>query len=159
MHEMKRKLPSLLALRYFESVGRNLSFTLAASELHVTQAAVSHQIRLLEKEIGVKLFTRLHQRIELTPEGMQLLHVASECLDRLADTLGEISGKGCSERIHLSTPPLLSARWLMPHLNESLELAKHTEIVLHHSLALPNDHHPKATLNIFSSPRHATPPA
>lgn len=148
---MNRRLPSLLAVRYFESVGRNLSFTLAANELNVTQAAVSHQIRLLEEELGVKFFTRLHQRIELTPEGLQLLDVATECLDRLADTFDLVSGRDRSERIHLSTTPLLSARWLMPQLGDYLNNAKNTEIILHHSLEPPNDREPKFDLKIFFS--------
>lgn len=96
---------------------------------------------------------RLHQRIELTPEGVQLLNVATECLDRLADTLDQISGRGRSERIHLSTTPLLSARWLMPKLNEFLKVSRNTEIVLHHSLESPNDREPKFDLKIYFSTR------
>lgn len=148
---MKRRLPSLLAMRYFESVGRNLSFTLAANELCVTQAAVSHQIRTLEEDLGVRLFTRLHQRIELTAEGLELLDAATDCLDRLADTVGRISGRAPAERIRLSITPLLSARWLVPRLRGFLRSAGNTEILMHHSLEPPNEREPRFDLKVFFS--------
>ncbi len=88
---MSRRLPSLLAIRYFEAVGRNLSFTMAAKELNVTQAAVSHQIRKLEEKINIRLLTRKHQGVELTHEGEILLRSSVECLDKLADTFEVIS--------------------------------------------------------------------
>lgn len=156
---MKRRLPSLLAVRNFESVGRNLSFTLAADELNVTQAAVSHQVRLLEEEIGVKLFERFHQRIELTAEGAQLLEVATECLDRLADTIDVLSGRGRAERIHMSVTPLISAHWLMPRLGSYLAAHSNAEIVLHHSLEPPSERDAKFDLKIFFSPTKLDNPA
>src|SRR5882672_1783191 len=62
-------LPSLNALRAFEAAARHSSFTAAARELHVTQTAVSHQVRLLETELGVVLFRRAPRRLALTPSG------------------------------------------------------------------------------------------
>jgi len=156
---VKRRLPSLLALRNFESVGRNLSFTLAAAELNVTQAAVSHQVRLLEEEIGVKLFERFHQRIELTAEGGQLLDVATECLDRLADSVDQISGRGRAERIHMSVTPLISAHWLMPSLGAYLARHPDAEIILHHSLEPPTERDVRFDLKIFFSPVRLENPA
>ena len=148
---MKRRLPSLLAVRNFESVGRNQSFTLAASELNVTQAAVSHQVRLLEEELGVKLFERFHQRIELTPAGAELLDVATECLDRLADTFDSLSGRKRADRIHVSVTPLISARWLMPRLGEFIASFETAEIIFHHSLQPPNERESKFDVKIFFS--------
>jgi len=66
-------LPPLNALRAFESAARHLSFTRAADELHVTQAAISHQVKGLEERLGVKLFRRLPRRLLLTDEGQALL--------------------------------------------------------------------------------------
>ncbi len=148
---MKQRLPSLLAIRYFEAVGRNLSFTLAANELNVTQAAVSHQVRLLEQELGAKLFTRLHQRIELTKHGIELLEVATECFDKLSDVTNSMSGRTQASRIHLSVSPLLSAGILMPRIDEFLNQEKGTEIIFHHSLAPPSDREPSSDIKIFFS--------
>ncbi|MFX8278064.1 LysR family transcriptional regulator, partial [Acinetobacter baumannii] len=70
---MAERLPPLNALRVFEAAARHLSFTRAAEELHVTQAAVSHQIRTLEEWLGVPLFLRLNRALTLTQAGESLL--------------------------------------------------------------------------------------
>jgi LysR family glycine cleavage system transcriptional activator len=66
---MTARLPSLNGLRAFEAAARHLSFTNAASELNVTQTAISHQIRRLEEELGIRLFVRQNRALALTPEG------------------------------------------------------------------------------------------
>lgn len=148
---MRQRLPSLLAIRYFEAVGRNLSFTLAANELNVTQAAVSHQVRLLEQELGVKLFTRLHQRIELTKSGEELLDIAIECFGKLADVTNSIAKGKQSSRIHLCVSPLFSANILMPRIGEFLSEDAETEVVIHHSLAPPSDRETIYDVKLFFS--------
>ncbi|MAY33044.1 MAG: hypothetical protein CMM86_10615 [Rhodovulum sp.] len=148
---MKQRLPSLLAIRYFEAVGRNLSFTLAANELNVTQAAVSHQVRLLEQDLGVKLFTRLHQRIELTECGMELLDVSIECFGKLSDVTSNISSGKKTSRIHLSVSPLISANVLMPKIGEFINSEEDVEVIIHHSLAPPNDREPPYDVKLFFS--------
>ena len=148
---MKQRLPSLLAIRYFESVGRNLSFTLAANELNVTQAAVSHQIRLLEQELNTKLFDRHHQRIELTKSGADLLDVTIECFSKLSDVTNRISIGKRTSRIHMSVPPLFSTHILMPNLGEFISEDEDIEIVLHHSLAPPNEKDAPYDLRLFFS--------
>ena len=79
-------LPSLELLRTFEIVARHQSFTGAASELHITQAAVSHQIRTLEEFLGYRLFIRKERPISLTPEG-QVLPVTVIEVDEASVTL------------------------------------------------------------------------
>ena len=64
-----RRLPNLLALRTFEAAARHQNFSLAANEIHVTHGAVSHQVRALEKELGVALFTRHGKRLTITTVG------------------------------------------------------------------------------------------
>ncbi len=81
---MARRLPPLNALRAFEAGARHLSFTKAAEELHVTQAAISHQVKLLEEDLGVSLFLRMTRKLALTEEGRALMHVAGEALDAIA---------------------------------------------------------------------------
>jgi len=134
---MKRKLPSLLAIRYFESVGRHLSFTAAAAELNVTQAAVSHQVRQLEERLGQQLFMRLHHRIELTGQGAQLLAACTRCLDDLEEVFTRLSNQRTAAPLILSVTPLISARWLLPRLNDFLQDHPETDIVLRNSLKSP----------------------
>ena len=68
-----RRLPPLNALKAFESAGRHMSFSRAAEELHVTPAAISHQIKSLESDLGVKLFRRLNRSLRLTEAGQACL--------------------------------------------------------------------------------------
>ena len=70
---MTARLPSLNGLRAFEAAARHLSFTDAASELNVTQTAISHQIRRLEEELGIRLFVRQNRALALTPEAKDYL--------------------------------------------------------------------------------------
>src|SRR5215813_9858762 len=88
---MARSLPPLNALRAFESAARHLSFTLAAQELHVTQAAVSHQVKALEARLGVKLFRRLSRGLLLTDEGQSLLPGLRDGFDRLAQAVERVA--------------------------------------------------------------------
>ena len=70
---MPDRLPSLNGLRAFEAAARHLSFTVAATELNVTQTAISHQIKRLEAELGVRLFVRKNRALALTPAGNDYL--------------------------------------------------------------------------------------
>ena len=76
----KITLPSLKSLVTFEAVARNLSFKAAAQELHVSQSAVSHQIRNLESFLGTKLFIRKSRSVELTPQGKELFSENKVCV-------------------------------------------------------------------------------
>src|SRR5260370_10764591 len=80
---MPRRLPPLNTLRSFEAAARYESFTRAAEELHVTQSAVSQQVRALETELGVKLFARERQRLKITPAGRDYLSVIRKALDHI----------------------------------------------------------------------------
>src|ERR1700738_3908459 len=70
---MSARLPSLNGLRAFEAAARHLSFTNAAAELNVTQTSISHQIRRLETELGIRLFVRQNRSLTLTPEARDYL--------------------------------------------------------------------------------------
>ena len=80
---MSTHLPSLNALRAFEAAGRHLSFSKAAEELHVTPAAVGHQVKALENDLGAVLFDRLNRALQLTPAGQSLLPGLSEVFYRV----------------------------------------------------------------------------
>ena len=84
---MRRVLPSLTALQFFESSARHLSFTRAAEELNVTQSAISRQIRALEEWFGLSLFDRTGRQIRLTETGARLLSPISAAFDGIANAV------------------------------------------------------------------------
>ncbi|HME38288.1 MAG TPA: LysR substrate-binding domain-containing protein [Steroidobacteraceae bacterium] len=107
--------PSLLALRAFEAAARRLSFTEAAEELHVSQAAISRHVRLLEAELGRPLFRRLHRRVVLTAPGQRLasdLAIGFSQLHRAVETVRDIS----TRELRISVERAFAARWLVPRL-------------------------------------------
>src|SRR5215204_1313940 len=81
---MLRRLPPLNALKSFDAAARHESFTRAAEELCVTQGAVSHQVKALEGELGIKLFHRERQRLVITEAGREYLSVVRDAFDRIA---------------------------------------------------------------------------
>lgn len=108
-------LPSLHTLHVFETAARRLSFTRAAVELHLTQAAVSRQIRQLEEALDQQLFVRLHRRVELTPVGERLAADLSVSFVQIARSVAHARGE-TRERLRLSVEPAFAARWLLPRL-------------------------------------------
>ena len=113
---MATRLPPLNALRTFEAAARHLSFTKAADELFVTQAAVSHQIRALEEHLGVPLFRRFNRRLALTDQGQLLLPSVREAFDALTAGVERLQQDCCSGTLSISTTPSFAARWLAPRL-------------------------------------------
>jgi LysR family glycine cleavage system transcriptional activator len=109
-------LPSLNALHAFEVAARHLSFTRAAEELHVTQGAVSHQVRGLEEEIGLRLFERRHRQIALTEEGRRLAQAVGEGFGRIEDALSLLTVRSADHILQVSVSPSLATRWLVPRL-------------------------------------------
>jgi DNA-binding transcriptional LysR family regulator len=112
----RRIVPSLTALVEFEAVARLSSFTRAAAELGVTQAAVSRQVRFLEDALGVRLFYRLHRSIALTDEGQALYVVIAESMQKIAGVFDRLSiGPEQQELVLASTAPFARLR-LLPRL-------------------------------------------
>ncbi len=122
------RLPPLNALRVFEAAARHLSFTRAADELHVTQAAVSHQIKLLEEDLGVALFRRLHRRLLLTDEGQQLLPSVRAAFDELVSATRRLRTGEREGVLTVSAVPSFAACWLVPRIGRFR--AVHPEIDL-----------------------------
>lgn len=116
MVSLRRKLPPLTALTTFEAVARLSSFTRAASELGVTQAAVSRQIHLLEETVGSPLFRRLHRRVELTEKGKALSSASTQALNLIADTLADITAQDSSNELAISATISFSHFWLLPRI-------------------------------------------
>lgn len=113
---MSRRLPPLNSLKVFEAAARHLSFTRAAEELFVTQAAVSHQIKALEEFLGLKLFRRRNRSLLLTEEGQGYFLDIKDIfvsLQEATDKLLERSEKGA---LTISLPPSFAIQWLVPRL-------------------------------------------
>jgi len=121
--------PRLNALRTFETVGRHLSFSLAAKELHITQAAVSQQIRQLEAELGRALFHRHHRRITLTDEAKAYLPVVQETLGMLDKATEQHFGKVRNRTVTVRCTSSIATQWLAPHVHDFQ--ATHPDITLH----------------------------
>lgn len=105
-------------LRSFEAVARRLSFSAAAEDLHLTQPAISRQIKNLEEELGSMLFSRGTRRVELTHAGQSLLRAVEPMLVRLDGTVRQIRIAQGRAQISLSTFPSFATLWLMPRLTD-----------------------------------------
>jgi LysR family glycine cleavage system transcriptional activator len=106
----------LTSLRAFEAAARLLSFTRAARELHVTPAAISHQIRGLERHLGVELFRRGSRRLTLTDSGQLAAEHLREGFERLSRGVGVLRGRQRSGQLTVGVTPSFATRWLVPRL-------------------------------------------
>lgn len=111
-----RPLPPLNALRAFEAAARHLSLSKAAQELHVTPAAISHQVKGLEEYLGVKLFKRMNRALLLTDAGQACLPGLREGFDRLAEAVEAVHARDESQPLTVSVAPSFGAKWLVPRL-------------------------------------------
>ena len=118
---MTARLPSLNGLRAFEAAARHLSFTLAASELNVTQTAISHQIRRLEEELGIRLFIRQNRALALTPEARDYLPGVRAAFNDLRLATDRLLRKDDDKVLTVSTLASLAAKWLLPRLTDFQE--------------------------------------
>ncbi|MBB4404196.1 MULTISPECIES: LysR substrate-binding domain-containing protein [Rhizobium/Agrobacterium group] len=114
---MVRQFLPLNGLRAFEASARHLSFTRAAIELCVTQAAVSQQVKGLEKRLGVSLFQRLPRGLKITAEGEALLPTVTSSFDQMATTLDRIEAGQVRELLFLGVVGTFAVGWLLPRLN------------------------------------------
>jgi LysR family glycine cleavage system transcriptional activator len=133
---MQRRLPSLNALKAFEAAARHESFTKAADELAVTQGAVSHQVKGLEAELGLKLFNRERQRLVITEAGRGYLEVVRDAFDRLATGTERLLQVQKSGALTVTTSPNFAAKWLVHRLGRFVEA------------------HPDIDLRVAASHRH-----
>src|ERR1700740_410063 len=114
---MNSRLPSLNGLRAFEAAARHLSFTLAASELNVTQTAISHQIRRLEEELGLRLFIRKNRALALTPQARDYLPGVRAAFNDLRLATDRLLRKDDDNVLTISTLASPAAKWLLPRLS------------------------------------------
>ncbi|MGZ9032991.1 MAG: LysR family transcriptional regulator, partial [Rhodospirillales bacterium] len=125
---MARRLPPLNALRAFEAAARHLSFTRAADELNVTQAAVSHQVKTLEEQIGLPLFRRLSRGLMLTDEGQTLFPAVRHAFDTVAEAVDRLHARTGGGALTVSVLPSFAVKWLVPRMSRFQE--RHPDIDL-----------------------------
>ena len=123
------RLPPLNALRTFEAAARHLSFTKAADELFVTQAAVSHQIKALEEHLGVALFRRLNRKLMLTDEGQLLVPEVRSAFDLLVSAVRQVKEQR-SAVLTISATPSFGPQWLSTRIGRFQALHPQFEIQL-----------------------------
>ena len=115
---LSKRLPPLNALKAFEASARLLSFTKAAAELFVTQAAVSHQIKALETFLGLKLFMRKSRALLLTEEGQSYYLDIKDIFVSIQDSTDRLLAKGAKGTITVAIQPSVAIQWLVPRLTE-----------------------------------------
>jgi LysR family glycine cleavage system transcriptional activator len=115
---MARRLPPLNSLKAFEAAARNLSFTKAAEELFVTQAAISHQIKLLEEHLSIKLFMRRNRSLLLTEEGQSYYLDIKDIFASLYEATEKLLSRGAKGSISIALTPSFAIQWLIPRLSE-----------------------------------------
>src|SRR5258708_31678304 len=125
---MSRQLPPLNALRAFEAAARHLSFTAAAAELNVTQAAISYQIRGLEEWLGPRLFRRVGRGLLLTDAAQAYLPEIGGAFDRLVEATRRLHQHDAAGVLSATVLPSFAAKWLLPRLGRFR--AAHPEIDL-----------------------------
>jgi LysR family glycine cleavage system transcriptional activator len=125
---MKRRLPPLSALRAFEAAGRLLSFTKAAEELHVTQAAISHQVKSLEEWLGRPLFRRRNRQVFLTEFGQAYLPAIGQALDGLDEATRRLLRQEDGGTLTVSVLASFAATWLVGRLGQFRELHPNIDV-------------------------------
>jgi LysR family glycine cleavage system transcriptional activator len=133
---MTARLPSLNGLRAFEAAARHLSFTLAASELNVTQTAISHQIRRLEEELGIRLFIRKNRALALTAQAKDYLPGVRAAFNDLRLATDRLLRKDDDNVLTVSTLASLAAKWLLPRLTAFQEAHPGIDVRITTSTAL-----------------------
>jgi LysR family glycine cleavage system transcriptional activator len=133
---MTARLPSLNGLRAFEAAARHLSFTQAAAELNVTQTAISHQIKRLEEELGIRLFVRQNRALSLTPEAQEYLPGIRAAFNDLRLATDRLLRRDDDHVLTVSTLASLAAKWLLPRLSAFQEAHPGIDVRITTSTAL-----------------------
>ncbi len=131
---MSHPLPPLNPLRAFEVAARLRSLTRAADELHVSQVAVSRQVKVLEEYFGVALFIRLHRGIELTREGEELYNGVKNAFREIENASRKVSRRGKRDILSIQSYTTFSQRWLIPRLADFHKKNDRLEVKLSSSL-------------------------
>jgi len=124
------RLPSLDLLRGFAAAARHMSFTKAAGELHITQSAVSRQVKTLEEQLGVRLFRRLNRSLLLTEEGQALARSVAVALGGIEQAVARLSAFADERPLTVTTTVSFAALWLVPRLARFRAVHAETDVRL-----------------------------
>jgi LysR family glycine cleavage system transcriptional activator len=155
---MARRLPPLNALRAFEAVARNASFTGAAKELSVSQGAVSRHIAGLEHWLGARLFLRVHRGVELTPQGSGFFRIVKNALDQIEAGSRQLRHSSDDGPLRLKLPPTFALRWLVPRLARFHALYPKTDVQITTSHEPADFDREDVDVSIYSWPEPPTGP-
>lgn len=133
---MALRLPPLNSLRAFEAAARNMSFKKAARELNVTPAAISHQIKTLEDNLGVPLFRRVSRGLELTGAGEKCLPGLRAGFESLTEAVESIRVHKEGKILRIGVPPSLAAKWLAPKLHRFMSVHPDMDVRIAASMSL-----------------------
>lgn len=139
----------LRQLRVFCLCARTLSFKAAASQLHLTPSAVSHQVRELEDYLGARLFERRTRALELTPEGRELLEACEPAFATLDDALRSVSRRGRRKVLRILLPPLFESEAFMPRLSRLFEAQPDIDIQVTSHDPRPTEHPSTADVSVL----------
>src|SRR3954466_4050903 len=128
MASTQRSLPPLGFLRGFEAAARHRSFTRAASELFLTQSAVSRQIQALEAFVGMPLFERRHKALALTPAGETYYKRVAQILDELREATRRLKETRAGHVLTVTTTVSFAALWLVPRLSRFRKEHPHVDV-------------------------------
>jgi LysR family glycine cleavage system transcriptional activator len=144
-----KRLPPLNWLRAFEATARTLSFTAAAAELHITQSAVSQQIKALEVSLGRPLFVRRVRGLTLTEDAMSYLPTVQAAFALLAQGTRELTGRKQPNVLHLQANLSFTVYWLTPRLERFLASHPSAQLNITTSIWSQEKHHQTPSLEIF----------
>jgi len=158
MNAPRHRPLSLGCLRAFDAVARRLSFRAAAEELHLTQPAISRQIRSLEDELGASLFLRGTRHVELTGPGTQLLRSVAPLLAQLDTTVRQVRSAQRRQPVGVTTFASFASLWLLPRLHGYQAAQPEADIRIQASDALADFDDPAIDLGLrYVHPDDAPP--
>lgn len=131
---MKQGLPSLNVLMVFDVAARTLSFKSAAEELHITPPAVSHQIRVLEKELGVTLFKRMNRSVELSKEGKEYYSEIAPALAQLRQATSQLQTPTNPGVFRIISIPFLTNSLLIPNIQQFMDIHPSMQVSIESTL-------------------------
>ncbi|KAA0685947.1 transcriptional regulator GcvA [Neorhizobium sp. P12A] len=146
---MARHIPGTRSLLVLDAAARHLNFTQAAHELQVTPAAVSHQIKEFEDQLGVELFVRANRSLKLTGAGEIFFDAARTALEGLRQAAGRARRLQAPTRLRVSAPTSIAAKWLLPRLRNFTNLQPQFDVRISISCDQPNFDHDDTDLAIL----------